>query len=125
MKDTLNTWVAVIRYSRETKAGQYLAGPKTPKEVKARGYGFTNDPKKAWPFPSEKQAKAKARVVDRHMGWGEGVMDAEPAVNVRVGPYLMVSDPSLSSFERHTVQVVDLNTGKFSEVDTPLHDGMG
>ena len=50
-------------------AKQYLQGPYTPKLVKMAGYGFTTDPERAWPFPSEAQAAAKARIVTRHMGW--------------------------------------------------------
>ena len=49
--------------------GRYLAGPYTPQRVKLAGYGFTDDQVKAWPFPSEAQAKAKARIVAKHMGW--------------------------------------------------------
>jgi hypothetical protein len=51
-----------------TASGQYLAGPRNPAEVRKLGYGFTSDPAAAWPFASEKQAAAKLRIVDRHMG---------------------------------------------------------
>jgi hypothetical protein len=51
-----------------TASGQYLQGPRTPAEVRKLGYGFTSDRSAAWPFATEKQAAAKLRVVDRHMG---------------------------------------------------------
>jgi hypothetical protein len=51
-----------------TKSGQYLAGPRTPAEVRRTGYSFTGDRSAAWPFATEKQAAAKLRVVSRHMG---------------------------------------------------------
>jgi hypothetical protein len=51
-----------------TASGQYLQSPRTPAEVRKLGYGFTSDPAGAWPFVTEKQAAAKLRVVDRHMG---------------------------------------------------------
>lgn len=71
-------WVTLVGYPRNSLAGKYLEGPRDAKTVKRHGYGFTTDPEKAWPFPSEKQAKAKALIVDRHMGWGEGVMVVGP-----------------------------------------------
>jgi len=51
-----------------TKSGQYIAGPRTPEQVRKNGYGFTSDRSAAWPFATEKQAAAKLRIVDRHMG---------------------------------------------------------
>jgi hypothetical protein len=71
-------FVLVIGCQKKSMAGQYLEGPRSPKKVKRYGYGFTNDPAKAWPFASQPQANAKALIVDRHMGWGEGVLVAEP-----------------------------------------------
>ena len=57
--------------------GRYLAGPYTPQRVKLAGYGFTDDQVKAWPFPSEAQAKAKARIVARHMQWNADLIKIE------------------------------------------------
>lgn len=57
---------------------QYLEGPRDAATVAKRGYGFTPDKAKAWPFPSESQATAKARIVDRHMGWGNGFLITIP-----------------------------------------------
>jgi len=54
-------------------AGQFLAGPRSPKDVRKLGYRFVPDRRQAWPFPSAKSASAKATIVDRHMGWGFGV----------------------------------------------------
>jgi hypothetical protein len=51
-----------------TTPGQYLQGLRTPAEVRKLGYRFTTDRAAAWPFPTEKQAAAKLRVVSRHMG---------------------------------------------------------
>jgi hypothetical protein len=70
-------WIVVVGYPRNEMAGKYLQGPRTPKEVKSRGYGFTDDVDKAWPFSSERAAANKARIVDLHMGWGQGVLIAE------------------------------------------------
>lgn len=70
-------WVVIVGYPREALAGQYLEGPRDPKRVKRNGYGFTKLPKEAWPFASERAAKAKARIIERHMGWGEGVAIVE------------------------------------------------
>ena len=50
-------------------SGQYLQGPRNPQQVARYGYGFTPDPVAAWPFVSAAQALAKARIVNRHMGW--------------------------------------------------------
>ena len=71
-------WVTLVGYPRDSLAGRYLEGPRDPKKVKRDGYGFTTDPAKAWPFPTKKQAEAKARIIERHMGWGEGVMVVGP-----------------------------------------------
>ena len=70
--------MTLVGYPRDSLAGQYLEGPRDPKKVKRDGYGFTTDPTKAWPFPTKKQAEAKARIIERHMGWGEGVMVVGP-----------------------------------------------
>lgn len=55
--------------------GQYLRGPHGPAHVKKHGYGFTADPKQAWPFKSKAEAMVKAVVVARHMGWDAGVFE--------------------------------------------------
>lgn len=65
---------AFIAYPRQDGYGMYLEGPRSPEDVRRRGYRFTPFPHAAWPFPSLKQAEAKALIVDKHMGWGEGVM---------------------------------------------------
>jgi len=51
-----------------TTSGQYLAGLRTLAEARKLGYRFTSDRGAAWPFATEKQAAAKLRIVDRHMG---------------------------------------------------------
>lgn len=73
-----SAFVTLVGYPRESLAGRYLQGPRDPKEVKRNGYGFTHNADEAWPFASERKASAKARIVERHMGWGEGVMIVEP-----------------------------------------------
>jgi len=50
--------------------GPYLQGPRTPKQVRRDGYGFTGDIERAWPFSTAGAARRKASAVDRHMGWG-------------------------------------------------------
>lgn len=77
MKDP--AFALVVSYPRDLPAGQYLQGPRTPGKVRRDGYGFTPDPAKAWTFPSERAATAKAAIVERHMGWGRGVLTTEPA----------------------------------------------
>ena len=60
----------------------YLEGPLDPWYVKRYGYKFTAERWKAWPFPSEKSAANKARIVNKHIGWtgiGENHMTAIPA----------------------------------------------
>jgi hypothetical protein len=59
--------------------GRFLQGPRTPSEVRRRGYGFTSDPAAAWPFPSAAAAAAKAAIVDRHIGWGSKVSETTTA----------------------------------------------
>jgi len=51
----------------DTRLG-YLKSPRSSKDVKKFGYGFTHKLDEAWPFPSRKQALAKSRVVNHHMG---------------------------------------------------------
>ena len=70
-------WVVIVGYPRDSLAGRFLEGPRTPKQVKRDGYGFAKEVSKAWPFASQRQANAKARIVERHMGWGEGVLVVE------------------------------------------------
>ena len=66
---------------------QYIKGPRTPKDVARDGYGFTADPAAAWPFASAALAQAKARIVDRHMGWPPClvVTEAPPAAVKTLG----------------------------------------
>lgn len=70
-------FVIIVGYPRDPMAGRYLEGPRTPKEVRKHGYGFTLFPERAWGFQSLKQATAKARIVECHMSWGEGVLIVE------------------------------------------------
>jgi hypothetical protein len=72
------TFVLLVSYPLNEMAGQYLEGPRSRDTVKKLGYGFTPDIEKAWPFPTERKALTKARIVERHMQWGEGVLIAEP-----------------------------------------------
>jgi hypothetical protein len=69
--------VVVDRQSRQP-IGRYLKGPRPPAQVRRDGYGFTSDLAEAWTFPSEKQAAAKARIVDRHMGWEANTLIPQP-----------------------------------------------
>ncbi len=69
--------VIVVGYPRDRLAGMLLQGPRAPEDVRSSGYGFTRSVADAWPFASAKQAAAKARIVDKHMGWGEGVLVVE------------------------------------------------
>jgi hypothetical protein len=50
--------------------GPYLQGPRTPQHVRRDGYGFTTDIGHAWTFAADGDARRKATVVNRHMGWG-------------------------------------------------------
>lgn len=59
-----------------------LQGPRPPKDVRKLGYRFTSKVNEAWPFPSEAQARNKARIVNEHIGWtaaGESHMAVKPA----------------------------------------------
>ena len=47
----------------------YLKGPVPPKEVLKKGYSVTAKQSEAWRFPTSKQAKNKARIINKHMGW--------------------------------------------------------
>lgn len=49
--------------------GHYLKGPRSPAEVRRRGYAFTNISKEAWPFATPGEASRKLHAVTRHMGW--------------------------------------------------------
>ncbi len=61
-------FVRVVGIPGAALTGQFLQGPRTPSEVRRKGYGFTADSSKAWAFDSAKQALAKAAIVSRHMG---------------------------------------------------------
>ena len=72
------TPIYIIRVKKapgESLAGRYIHGPSTPAEVKRLGYHFGTEAEKAWPFPSEKQAVLKARIVERHMSQPVGWME--------------------------------------------------
>ena len=73
----MKTYIIVVGYPRNSLANEYLQGPRSPKLVRKSGYGFTRNIAEAWPFTSKRAAEYKARIVDRHMGWGEGVMIVE------------------------------------------------
>lgn len=47
--------------------GKYLEGPRDTQTVKRLGYGFTDDEKRAWPFPTWSKGNAKANIVANHM----------------------------------------------------------
>jgi hypothetical protein len=47
--------------------GKYIEGPSDAKTVKRLGYSFTDDSKKAWPFPTWNRGNAKAKIVACHM----------------------------------------------------------
>lgn len=57
---------------------RFIKGPRTPAYVKKWGYCFTKDKDEAWPFPSEKAAAHKARIIEKHMRWLPGVLEAKP-----------------------------------------------
>lgn len=77
MKRHPANFMVTVGYPLDSLAGLHLQGPRTPQEVRRRGYGFTPSPVHAWAFKSRKQAEHKARIVERHMGWGEGVLIVE------------------------------------------------
>lgn len=81
MNPPSSAFVIIITQASYQRGGKYLQGPRTPEKVKRHGYGFTADPSEAWPFSTEAAAKAKARIVDRHMGWGDGVLAAQPLID--------------------------------------------
>jgi len=49
--------------------GHYLKGPRSPAEVRRRGYGFTEALAEAWPFATPGEAGRKRHAVTRHMSW--------------------------------------------------------
>ena len=67
MKSNVTTSHVIRIGPKHMLAGKYLAGPSDPKSVKRHGYGFDADESKAWPFPNERQAAAKVKVLVRHM----------------------------------------------------------
>lgn len=62
----------------ESLSGRYIHGPKTPAQVKRDGYWFGPEREGAWPFPTEAQARNKARIVERHMSQTPGWMEVLP-----------------------------------------------
>lgn len=68
----------LICTAASTCPGKYLQGPKPPAHVKKLGYKFDLDRSGAWPFPSEKQAVNKARIICRHMSWPVNAVAIEP-----------------------------------------------
>ena len=61
-------WIVYCTKKLET-GDSILRGPFTPKQVRRYGYRFTANPAEAWPFPDEAQAKNKACIVNKHIGW--------------------------------------------------------
>lgn len=51
---------------------KFLQGPRSPNEVKRRGYSLTEKEEEAWTFSTRKQAENKARILYIHMGHGAG-----------------------------------------------------
>jgi hypothetical protein len=72
------SFVVVVNRQSRQPIGRYLKGPRPPAQVRRDGYGFTSDLAEAWTFPSEQQAAAKARIVNRHMCWGPDTLLAQP-----------------------------------------------
>lgn len=70
----------MVGQPRNMLAQKYLAGPTLAKDVKRQGYRFTKKWREAWPFENREAAEAKARIVERHMGWGAGVAIILPNV---------------------------------------------
>lgn len=76
------TYLVICTKPTALVAVRYLEGPMQPEHVRKHGYSFTCDASKAWPFPSEAQARNKARIVNVHIGWtkfGENHMDITEA----------------------------------------------
>lgn len=61
----------VVRLPRSPLDGEWLRGPLSPAHVRKHGYSFTSRPEEAWVFPTWRQARNKARILDAHMGWGD------------------------------------------------------
>lgn len=59
----------VIQAANSPMGGLYLKGPRSPAEVRRRGYGFTKDIAEAWPFDTPGKASRKRHAVARHMSW--------------------------------------------------------
>jgi hypothetical protein len=74
------SFAVIVSHPGHELIGHYLQGPRTPQKVKKDGYGFTSDPSQVWPFPSETAAQAKARIVARHMSWGDEVLNSKPQI---------------------------------------------
>jgi hypothetical protein len=74
----MENFLVVITTTRTNPKPTYLQGPRTPKQVKRDGYGFTQDPSSAWPFKTQRAAAAKAKIVDRHMGWEQSKLSVQP-----------------------------------------------
>lgn len=70
--------IRVAELSGDALSGRYIEGPRTPAEVKRDGYGFGRDRAKAWPFPNQRQAAHKARIIERHMSQPRGWIDVLP-----------------------------------------------
>ncbi len=47
-------------------AGKYLMGPRSREEINRRGYAFTTDREKAWPFTNEAEAMTEAALIVVH-----------------------------------------------------------
>lgn len=71
MKEAASDAKVLIEIGSGNLAGMFLKGPRSAADVAKLGYAFTWDRDQAWPFPSQKAAAAKARIVNLHMGWGD------------------------------------------------------
>lgn len=75
----MSTFIIRVKESPGDKlSGFYIQGPRTPYQVKRNGYCFLSTRQDAWPFPSEAQARNKARIVERHMSHAPGWMEVLP-----------------------------------------------
>lgn len=71
MKEPASDAKVLIQIGSGDIAGMLLKGPRSAADVAKLGYAFTWDRDQAWPFPSQKAAAAKSRIVNLHMGWGD------------------------------------------------------
>lgn len=70
----------VLQITEGPTRDYYLKGPRTPAEVRRRGYGFTKDIAEAWPFATQGEASRKRHAVARHMSWSLDKQEVKSAV---------------------------------------------